>query len=80
MTFGDDLKYLMAMVSIVVVATTAALAPLALLFWLFDDTAERQAAFMDDCLQHRPQYECTAMWRAGENHTSVVPVPVVVGR
>lgn len=39
------------------------------------DTANR-LEFMAECEQHRPKYECTALWRAGE--PGVVPVPVVI--
>lgn len=28
-----------------------------------------QSRFMDACLQDHKEYECTAMWRAGESHT-----------
>lgn len=46
-----------------------------------DDAERARAAFMSDCQAHgRAEYECTALWRAGEKHTEVVSVPVVVGR
>ena len=35
--------------------------------------------FMRQCMQDKKEYECTAMWRAGDSHTTVVPMPVVVG-
>lgn len=37
-----------------------------------------QAAFMAQCLQDHKEYECVAMWRAGESHTQVVPMPIIV--
>jgi len=40
--------------------------------------AKTQGAFMAQCLKDHKEYECTAMWRAGEDHTTVVPVPVIV--
>lgn len=39
------------------------------------DDAER-TAFMTECQMYHKQYECTAMWRAGEPHTTVVSMPV----
>jgi hypothetical protein len=38
-----------------------------------------RSAFMAECVQYQKQYECTAMWRAGEQHhsTTVVPMPIV---
>ncbi len=37
--------------------------------------ARRQhAAFMDECVQHRPRYECTALWRAGDRDPAIVPL------
>ena len=33
-------------------------------------------AFMEDCMKDRKEYECTAMWRAGQ--PSVVPMPIVI--
>lgn len=41
------------------------------------DNKQRSDFFLE-CLQYRKQYECTAMWRAGENKTSVVPMPVII--
>lgn len=38
------------------------------------DERDREA-FMAECLQHRPQYECTAMWRAGERSTTFMFIP-----
>lgn len=40
--------------------------------------AEDKAAFMAECIQHRENYECVAMWRAGKSHASVVPVFIPV--
>lgn len=36
------------------------------------------ASFMDDCTAARPKYECTAMWRDGNQ--AVVPVFIPMGR
>ena len=36
--------------------------------------ANARAAFMAECLTERKQYECTAMWRAGNSNTVIVPV------
>jgi hypothetical protein len=40
--------------------------------------AQARVAFMAECEQHRPKYECTALWRVGESQTTVVPMPVVI--
>ena len=34
--------------------------------------------FMTECLTEHKEYECTAMWRAGESHTTVIPMPVII--
>lgn len=40
---------------------------------------ESESAFMAECLaDNKKQYECTAMWRAGENNTAVMPMPVII--
>lgn len=58
------------------------LAVLALLgfgiYWIDRESAEEREAFMAECTQHRPKYECVAMWRAG--NAKAVAVPVVVTR
>jgi hypothetical protein len=36
--------------------------------------------FHTECIQHRKEFECAAMWRAGNTDTVVVPVIVPVGR
>lgn len=36
--------------------------------------------FMSSCMADKKEYECTAMWRAGRNSTTIVPVPIVYGR
>lgn len=41
---------------------------------------KQKEQFMISCKQDHKEYECTAMWRAGENRTTVMPVPVYVGR
>ncbi len=40
---------------------------------VYQETKARDE-FMKECLQERPQYECTAMWRSGRKNTTVVPV------
>jgi hypothetical protein len=37
-----------------------------------------RAEFMAQCEEHRPAYECTAMWRDGEPETVVAPVPMFI--
>ncbi len=56
------------------------LAIVILIWWVVVAEGKREQAFMADCMQERKAYECAAMWRAGESHTTVVPMPVVVGR
>ena len=41
------------------------------------DDAENKK-FMAGCLTEHKEYECTAMWRAGESHTTVMPIPVII--
>jgi hypothetical protein len=43
-------------------------------WWVATDYSERHQRFMADCQKERKEYECTAMWRAGEPTTVVVPV------
>jgi uncharacterized membrane protein len=65
---------------------SGALLALAGVFWLISEgvKADRIARdqFMAECVQHRQNYECVAMWRQGQQTTDtvVVPMPVVVGR
>lgn len=40
--------------------------------------ASARNRFMAECLKDRKEYECTAMWRAGDSH--VIAVPVVISR
>lgn len=37
---------------------------------------DAEAAFMAACQKDHKEYECTAMWRAGQSH--VVPMPIVI--
>ncbi len=46
----------------------------------FRQEAKAREAFMAQCLEDRKQYECFAMWRSGQNHTVVVPMPIITGR
>lgn len=34
--------------------------------------------FMEACLKDKKEYECVAMWRSGDSHTSMVPIPIVI--
>lgn len=43
-----------------------------------DADSKARNAFMRECLQDHKQYECTAMWRAGERHERTTVVPVFV--
>jgi hypothetical protein len=59
------------------VVFVAALIALAVSVYMAITTYEAEkSAFMDECLQHRENYECVAMWRGG--NSNVVPVPVVI--
>lgn len=40
--------------------------------------AEARRTFMTECQKERKDYECTAMWRAGESRAQVVPMPIVI--
>lgn len=46
------------------------------LFFAAKSESEQRARFMQDCTAERPEYECTAMWRAGEKHTTYIPVVI----
>lgn len=46
--------------------------------WVVRDGQSQEDAFMKECQQDHKPYECTAMWRAGESRTLVMPMPVVV--
>lgn len=41
---------------------------------------DEREAFMVECRKERKEYECKAMWRAGNSGTVVVPMVVPVGR
>ena len=32
--------------------------------------------FMGACKQDHKEYECNAMWRAGEDHTTIMPIVI----
>ena len=41
---------------------------------------DKEKAFMAECVADgRKNYECVAMWRAGENHSQVMPVFIPMG-
>jgi len=51
--------------------------------WHMDISNQKeQSKFMQACMKDKKEYECTAMWRAGESksNTTVIPMPVVVGK
>lgn len=60
------------------VLTAITLGVCALLWWGVEESIAARRAFMAECLQDHKQYECTAMWRAGESQ--VVPVFIPSGR
>lgn len=37
-----------------------------------------EAAFMAECLEHEPNYKCTAMWRAGGRQVVPMPMPIII--
>lgn len=43
------------------------------------DYKQKKDEFMSACVKDRKEYECVAMWRAGNSHTIVMPMPVIVG-
>jgi hypothetical protein len=40
--------------------------------------AKAKKSFMHQCMKDHKEYECIAMWRAGENKTSYVPMPIII--
>lgn len=42
--------------------------------------AKEHKHFMEQCLKDHKEYECTALWRAGEDHdnTAVIPMPIYI--
>jgi hypothetical protein len=36
------------------------------------------AASMDECVQHRPRYECTALWRADDRDPAIIPLLIPI--
>ena len=42
----------------------------------FAAEAKDEEDFMVECMKDHKKYECTAMWRAGNTKTTVVPVVV----
>lgn len=43
-----------------------------LMWWAIQEEAVYKQEFMDECLQDKKQYECTAMWRAGEKDNNTI--------
>jgi cbb3-type cytochrome oxidase subunit 3 len=53
----------------------------ALGYLLYQDgkkSAAAKQAFMQECRQDKKQYECDAMWRAGNSNNSYVPIPIII--
>lgn len=57
----------MRMITIIIAAM------LGICFGLAYSLVKDKEEFMKDCLKERKQYECTAMWRAGDIHAVVIP-------
>jgi hypothetical protein len=50
-----------------------------LIFLAASSDAEKEAKFMSACMADKKEYECTAMWRAGNTNgyvPVVIPVPI----
>lgn len=45
---------------------------------LFKQDAADSRRFMTECMKDKKEYECVAMWRAGQTHTAVMPLPIVI--
>lgn len=50
------------------------------IYALGNEGVRQHDLFMAECLTYRKQYECTAMWRAGDSQAVpvVVPMPMVI--
>lgn len=47
--------------------------------WSISAASKAREAFIAECVADgKKNYECVAMWRAGEKPTQVVPIPVVI--
>jgi len=44
------------------------------------ENGKHQEVFMKQCMEDHKQYECDALWRAGEDHTTVMPMPIYIGK
>lgn len=44
------------------------------------EAERKKLAFMEECRQDHKQYECTALWRKGEDTSTVIPIPVIIPR
>ncbi|MBV8522544.1 MAG: hypothetical protein JOY71_10560 [Acetobacteraceae bacterium] len=55
-----------------------------LIGWAVHRSNANYAAFMQGCLKDHKQYECMAMWRAGESRDVpfpiFIPIPIPTGR
>lgn len=81
--FADScLESLAGTLFLFVVSSAALVIPIIGLFVLLSDGGKAEQEFMSECLQHRPRYECVAMWRAGDSkpYPIVIPMPIPMGR
>lgn len=53
------------------------LAGVALFGLLMSDRNVKYKTFMAQCAQDHKEYECVAMWRAGDN-LGFIPIPIVI--
>lgn len=49
-------------------------------YYAVKDTGRQHSAFMTECRQYQKNYECTALWRAGEQRGVTYIAPVVIPR
>ena len=48
----------------------------ALLFFAGQELAEQRDRFMSQCMVDYKEYECVAMWRAGDSRRVIVPTVI----
>lgn len=61
------------------VGTAILVAVLVGLAWLaVSHENAREDRFMTQCVHDHKEYECTAMWRAGDRSIDIVPVPIII--
>ena len=49
----------------------------AMIIGITKQSGEQREAFMAECVQYHKQFECTAMWRAGNTQPSTA-MPVII--